>query len=291
VSGPATVLERLSRVTPLGIRFWDEVAHAVVSDGLIVDVYPAAQPQRRATAFPNASGTFVLPQLPGPRVPEEEFGAGDPTFWNGVRPRPFVVEVSDRRGYYQPFALDISLPLQGLAMPTFVMPASPPADVIPLFPTSSRPIPAGAAVVRADLRTPVAAAGGGTARGPAAWAVVEVQVGAAPPVRGIADRDGRVAVLLPYPEPMPSPARPTSPPYPTGTSLMEQEWPVRLTVFFEPALPTPDVPVLRRTLEQPLATAWVEDGGGARPLGDQVLRYGRELIVRSLIVTPAGSPP
>jgi hypothetical protein len=291
VIGATTVLERLSRVTPLGIRFWDDVAHAVVSDGLVVDVYPALQPQRRASAYPNRSGTFVLPRLPGPRVPEEEFGAGDGPFWNSVRPRPFVIEVSDRRGYYQPFTLDVSLPVQGLAMPPLVMPASPPSEVILLFPTSSRPIPAGAAVVRADLRTPVAAPGGRVDRGPASWALVEVQVATAPPVRGIADREGRVAVLLPYPEPTPSPARPTSPPYPTGTSLAEQEWPVRLTVFFEPSTPTPEVPALRRTLEQPPVTAWIEDGGGTRPLGDQVLRYGQELIVRSVVVASAGSPP
>ena len=118
-----------------------------------------------------------------------------------------------------------------------------------------------------------------------------MQVGTLPPVRGLADREGRAAVLLPYPEPTLAPARPASPPYPSGTSLGDQEWPVRLSVFFEPATPTPVIPNLRRTLEQLPAIASIEDASGARPLGDQVLRYGQELIVRSVVVTPAGSPP
>jgi hypothetical protein len=289
MSGAATVLERLGRVTPLGIRFWDEAMHAAVADGLAVSVYPAGHAQRRASARPNTLNTFVLPQLPGPRVPEEEFGEGDDGFWKQVHPRPFVIEVIDQRGDYQPFTLDISLPFRGLAVPPVVAVTSPPSEVVPLFPTASRPIPAGIAVARADLQTPVA--GSADRLRPASWAVMELQVGTLPPVRGLADREGRVAVLFPYPEPTPSPARPASPPYPTGTSLHDQEWPVRLTVFYEPETPTPDIPNLRRALDQLPAVAWIKDAGGTRLLGDQVLRYGQELIVRSVVVTPAGSPP
>jgi hypothetical protein len=287
MSGPATVLERLGRVTPLGIRFWDEAAHTNVSDGLVVTVYPSAEPRRRVDAFPNRVGTFVLTKLPGPRVLEEEFGEGDDAFWRQVHPRPFTIEVIDRRGFYQPFALDIGLPFKGPAVPADVVASSPPTEVVPLFPTAGRPVPEGIAVVRADLKTPLADG----SLGPASWAVLEVQVAALPPVRGVADREGRVAVLLAYPEPAPSPARPSSPPYPGGSSLRDQEWPVRLNVFFEPATPTPDIPNLRRVLEQLPALASVADGSGQRPLGDQVLRYGQELIVRSVVVMPAGSPP
>ncbi len=289
MSGPATVLERLGRVTPFGIRFWDDAAHKTVSEGLVVTVFPQAQPRLRVSAFVNRAGTFVLSQLPGPRVPEEEFGEGDDAFWRQVQPRPFVVEVIDQRGYYQPFTLDLALPFRGPAVAAHIVPASPPSEVVPLFPTASRPVPSGMTVVRAELRT--ALPGPERRLGPASWAVLEVQAGTEPPVRGIADREGRVAVLLPYPEPTPAPARPSSPPYPGGTSLADREWPVRLAVFFEPASPPSVIPDLRRTLEQLPAIASVEDAGGARPLGDQVLRYGQELIVRSVVVTPAGSPP
>lgn len=288
MSGPSTVLGRHGRVTPLGIRFWDEATQTAVSEGLVVTVFPPGHAERRATARPNGIGTFVLPHLPGPRVPEEEFGEGDEAFWSHVHPRPFIIEVVDRRSYYQPFTLGILLPARGRAVPGLIAPASPPAEVVPLFPTVGRPIPAGIAVVRADLQTPIGDAG---RLGPAPWAMLEVQVGSTPPVRGIADRSGRVAVLLPYPEPTAGPARPSSPPYPGGISLHEQEWPLRLSVFFEPVTPTPQAPDLQRTLEQLPAMAWVQDAGGMQPLGHQVLRYGQELIVRSVVVTPAGSPP
>ena len=289
MNGLATVLERLGRVTPLGIRFWDEAAHVAVSQGLKVTVFPSSQPLRRTSAFANRSGTFVLTQLPGPRVVEEEFGEGDAAFWSQVHPRPFVLEVKDDRGYYQPFAIDVLLPFKGPAVPDGIAPGSPPTQVVPLFPTAARPVPAGIAVVRADLQTPLP----GTPRrlGPASWAVMEVQVATLPPVRGVADREGRVAVLLPYPEPTPTPARPSSPPYPSGTLLLDQEWPVRISVFYEPETPAPVIPNLRRTLEQLPAMVSIEDTGGTRPLGDQVMQYGQDLIVRSVVVTPAGSPP
>lgn len=291
MSGPDTVLERLARVTPLGVRFWDEATHAAIAEGLMVSVYPSGEPLRRTSARPNSINTFVLPQLPGPRIVEEEFGEGDDEFWKQVHPRPFVIEVIDQRGSYQPFVMTVSLPFRGHAVPPFVATGSPPSEVVPLFPTASRPIPAGIAVVRADLQTPLPPRPGEPRRlRPASWAVLEAQVGTLPPVRGVADREGRVAVLFPYPEPRPSPARPASPPYPGGTSLQEQKWPVRLTVFYEPETPTPDIPDLRRTLDQLPAVASIEDGG-TRPLGDEELRYGQELIVRSVVVTPAGSPP
>ena len=58
MSGPTTLLERHSRVTPLGVRFWDDAAHVAVAQ-LAVEVYSAGDPQRRATARPNRTGTFV----------------------------------------------------------------------------------------------------------------------------------------------------------------------------------------------------------------------------------------
>jgi hypothetical protein len=266
MSAPGRVLERHGRVTPLGIRFWDEAINAAVSEGLEVSVYPAQDAgypspdaQRRAAARPNTIAVFVLPHVPGPRVPEEEFGLGDDAFWSGVEPRPFIIEVQDRRRYYQPFTLDVKLPFRGLAVPAFVPPTSPPSEVVALFPTANRPVPAGIAVVRSELYTPVP--GREDELQPASWAMLEVQVDTMPPVRGLADREGRVAILLPYPEPAPPRARPASPPYPAATPLHAQTWPVRLTAFYEPVTPAPDI------------------------------LYGKELIVRSVVITPAGSPP
>ena len=280
MSGPTTILERHSRVTPLGVCFWDDAVHAPVAQ-LTVEVYPAGDPQRRATARPNRIGTFVLPRLPGARDLDFEFGSGDPDFWASVATRPYVIEVTDPYGDYQPFFFEQRLPVRGLAVPPCLPVTSPPSAVIPLFPTASRRVPAGMTVVRAELRT---------ASGAAAWAVLEVQVGAATPVRGVADRDGRVAVILPYPEPVASPARPSSPPYPSGASLHDQRWPVSLSVFFEPPSPIPAMPDLCRTVHQAPAFAWT-DAASTRPLGDDELRYGHELVVGTVFVTPAVSPP
>jgi hypothetical protein len=287
MSGATVIIERLARLTPLGIRFWDEAAHAVVTDGLVVEVYPRGEPLRRVAARPNRIGTFVGPSLPGARDVPMEFGDGSDEFWRQVQVRPYVIEVRDTRGQYQPFRLELSLPARGPAVPACLPPTSPPTEVVPLFPTAARSVPAGMAVVRADLQTPVAGRGG---PGPASWAVLEVQVGTMPPVRGIADREGRVAVIVPYPEPVPGPARPASPPFAAGASLRAQEWPVRLDLFYEPEHPAPDLPELCRALAQAPAFAW-SDPAGTHPLGRHVLRYGEELIVRSVLVTPAASPP
>ena len=284
MSSPATVLERLSRVTPFGIRFWEAATHQPVVSGLAVDVYPVADPQRRVRAFVNRVGTFYISRLPGPRDPDFDFGSGDPDFWARVYASPrasYVIEVTDTFGNYQPFRFTQALPARGHVTPSCVASASPPSEFVPVFPTASRRVPAGMAVVRADVNTPA---------GPASWAVIEVQVGSAPPVRGLADREGRAAVIVPYPEPLASPARPASPPFAPGASLRDQQWPVRISVFYEPEQPAPRIPELCRTLAQAPAFAWT-DAAATRPLGDQVLRYGEELIVRGLVVTAATSPP
>ena len=287
MSPQTIVLQQITRVTPLGIKFWDDATASVISDGLVVEVYPRGDPERRVAARPNRIGIFVLPRLPGPRDPAFEFGAGDRAFWQRVQPRPHVIEVIDRNGFFQPFTVEQPLPVRGLAMPPCLPPASPPVDAVPLFSTSSRPVPTGMAVLRADLMARVP---GQTDPAPASWAVVEVHVAGQTPVRGLADREGRVAVIFPYPEPTPSPARPMSPPFPSGQSLWDQEWPVRIDVFYDPVVPAPLVPDLCRTLNQGPAMVW-SDASASTPLPDQPLRYGQELIVRNPFVTTAGSPP
>jgi hypothetical protein len=79
---------------------------------------------------------------------------------------------------------------------------------------------------------------------------------------------------------------------------VDQEWSVALDAFFEPLSPVPTIPDLCRTLTQTPATLWA-DALQLHPLGEQTLRYGRELMVRSegaddrsvVIITPSASPP
>jgi len=114
MSSPTTTLERQSRVTPFGVKFWDAAVRRPVVSGLSVAVYPVGDPQRRVSAFVNRVGTFFLPRLPGPRDPEFDFGSGDPDFWARVYASPratYAIEVVDTLGQYQPFRFTEPLPI------------------------------------------------------------------------------------------------------------------------------------------------------------------------------------
>src|SRR5216684_5469045 len=104
---------------------------------------------------------------------------------------------------------------------------SPPdiVGVVPLFSAPNRITAGGLARVSADLWDSEAGR-------PAAWAVLEVWAGGAPAYRGVADQDGRVAVLFAYPEP---PLHAASPPPGGSRALSHQTWPLTLTVRYAPA--------------------------------------------------------
>jgi hypothetical protein len=141
------------------------------------------------------------------------------------------------------------------------------------------------AVIRAELRARVPQPDGSTATAAAAWAVLAASVAGQPTMRGIADREGRVAILTPYPEPVTTSARLSSPPLGSGTGLWDQEWPVRLEAFYQPQAVAPAVPDLCRTLAQPFTPLWA-DVEATRPVSSLALQYGRELIVPVLVVGP-----
>jgi hypothetical protein len=293
--GPLRLLwpDRVTLVAPLGVRFWDSVSESAVGDGLIAHASPADDPRRHTRSFTNPGGIHVFRDLPGLRAFEN--GAGDARFWGEHTPRlEFIVEVEDARGRFQPFSFRVRLPVRQLLQwdDHSSGPPSRPTAGVPLFSTPSRGVPAGCAVIRAELWNERAGA-------PAAWAILEAVLPAGPPVRGLADREGRVAVIFPYPEPpgetFASP--PGSPPRGTGTSLFSQTWDVELRAFYAGSRVVPVMPDLHEALMQPEATLW-SDSTRTRPLGTQVLQFARELIVRSagadngrLLVTPIGSPP
>jgi hypothetical protein len=284
---PDVVLDRVTRVTPFGIRFWDRVTDRIIADGLAVDVCPKGEPERPLRARANAIGTFVLPRLPGARDIAIEDGAGDAAFWQTVQTRPYVIDVTDCYGRFQPFTIEQPLPARGLAMPPCLPPASPPIEAVPIFSTPARVVPDGMTVVRTELM--VLKPGRGELV-PASWAVLEVHVAGQAPARGIADRQGRVAVIVPYPELAARPMRAASPPNASSQPLWEQEWTVRLAAFYDAVAPPPIAPDLCRTLAQRAAPLW-SDVQASRPLPTQVLRYGEELIVRNAFITTVGSMP
>jgi hypothetical protein len=264
-----------TRTALLGVRLWDRVGGRAVSADLdVVDVATGAR------TIPNASGVFVLHDRPG--LHDSAFGAGDDDFWSAPPATANAIfEVRDRGRRFVPFRFDADLPARGLFADDFGMhPTAPdhPTAAVPLFSAPSRPTPPGFAAVRAQLWD-------ADADGPAAGAVLEVAVAGIPAYRGIADAEGRTAVLLPYPEPDPSTG---SPPH-ASRALSSLSWPLTLSARYAPGADATQPPDLHAVLAQPAATLLAAPG---TPFGAQTLSFGRELVLRSngrsvLLLQPA----
>lgn len=304
-------------VAPLGMRFCDLTSGTLIGDGLDVQVYASGNPATKVPAVANRRGVYVVHHAPGLR--DLESGEGNEAFWQNLTARNFVIEVNDNQRRFQPFQFTASLPVKGVYKwigPLVGSPlSSPPApsESIPLYSSPVRSVPAGMAVVRADLWD---AAGDK----PASWAVLEATLNDQIIARGIADAQGRIALIFPYPAPRPfaissPPASPiASPPAANSLPLTEQVWPIRLRALYTPERPPasppnpfptkPELPELRFTLSQPEATIWA-DAAISEPLFEASLQYGHELVLQSqaatsppsqarqsvLFITPAVSPP
>ena len=288
-----TFLERVRGVGPLGVRFWDAVTGAVVGAGLVVEVYPKAEPTRRFKAVVSGSGVFSVRGLPG--LGTYETGGAAP-----VPPKPFVVEVTDPGGRFVPFAMPVDVPaglLQwqapGPAAALYALEPDAGAPMVPLFSAPGRPVPTGMAVVRAQLvRADRPAPTDPVKQVPAAWAVLELTLPDGARVRGLADERGRVAVVFPYPEvpdavvdPPPAPGDPDPPP-PTPVRAGDRTWTVRAKVYFAPTDPVPARPDLTTALGQPAARVQRTEGTATEALQEE-LRFGADLILGT---RPAADP-
>jgi hypothetical protein len=310
-------LERLTPVAPLGLRFCDFTSGALVGDGLDVQAYPCGNPTTKTSASANRKGIYVLHHAPG--LLDLEHEAGDQNFWNKPPPtRDFVIEVNDIERRFQSFQFVTSLPAKGI-FKWIGVPDSPPAacEDIPLYSSPVRSVPAGMAVLRADLWDE-------SRHAAASWAVLEGSLNGRIIARGIADEHGRIALIFPYPAPkafaissppgslLGSPLG--SPPVASGLPLTEQVWSIQLRALYTPNRPIAsppnlfntksELPELRFTLSQPEATIWA-DADRTEPLLEASLHYGQELVLKSeappsppsqlrqsvLFITPAGSPP
>jgi hypothetical protein len=278
------VYDRITRVAPLGVRFWDTATDTPVRAGLQVTVYPIDDPRLRVFAAPNPSGVHVLHDAPG--LSRSARGAGDKGFW--VHPpeaRHYRCEVTDPERRFHPVAFEARLPAQGLFAPDCT-PLSPPssARVVYLFSTPTRSVPGSMAVIRTELVSVVTGAS-------AAWAVLSVEHRGVELGRGVADREGKAMVVFPFPEPERRPrlSPPDTPPPEDSGFLMK--WSVRLRAFHEPRLAAAVIPDYCALLSQPEALL-LEDRSPPLGLEEATVALARESILVSrggshLFVAPA----
>lgn len=274
--------ERVSLTCPLGLRFLDVALGAFVAAdvaGLRVVASPVDAPQRETTGVVTPSGVFAFHGLPGFR--EFENSAADDR-WDSAPPRrDFRIEVRDGLGRFLPCNFTVSAPEKGVAV--FAEAGSPPwieAGAAPLFSAPARTPPPGLAVVRAELRELASGL-------PAAWAFMEAtysSAGLTRTARGLADEQGRVALMFAYPEGQRR-AFALSPPA-GSRGLSQQEWIIQFTVFYESADDPEKAAEYGRRLSQPEVLAW---GGPSplAPLGEESLRFGRELNLGIIDLAPA----
>lgn len=280
-----TTMDVVTRVGPLGLRFWDAVRSDVVREGLRVRAWPEHRPMQLQTARVNRSGVWSFVSLPG--LTAFESGSGDASYWNAVengtdprlRPRhSFVIEVVDTAGRFLPLRLRLALPVRGLSawpplgLATGEVDLEAPADAVPLFSAPQRAT-AEMAVVRAELVDAVSGA-------PARDALVEALRDGVLVGRGLSDEKGRAVVVFSYPEPdYPIVGGPVgSPPQGHANSwawdlVLRVRWRATPEATFEP-------PLLTSLLANPLVTA-LGTRSPETPLGLQTLRYGDELLVHT----------
>src|SRR6059036_1020701 len=103
------ILDRISRVAPFGVQFWDGVTNTVIRDGLQVSLYPRSDPRLRVNATPNRSGVHELHS--GPGLGLAGWGEGDDRYWAAPpETADYRCEVRDAERRFHSVAFDVRLP-------------------------------------------------------------------------------------------------------------------------------------------------------------------------------------
>ncbi|EXI67907.1 MAG: hypothetical protein AW08_01511 [Candidatus Accumulibacter adjunctus] len=243
--------DRITRVALFGARFLDTATGAPVAEGLRVSLFPTGRPEARADAFVTRGGMFARERIPGfgtldfgngvEIVPD--LGAGDKTYWEkaAAADRPYVVEVRDRLNRFLPVSFRTTIPTPG----PFGTggPGSGLPEARKLFSAPARLAPPSTAVLRAELREPKSA--DYPDGRPLKHALFIVECGGKPAGTGIADGDGRAAVMFSYPEP---------PPTSRGAARNKFCWPISVKVYHARlAAPAADRPSKLPDIEDLLA--------------------------------------
>ncbi len=256
------LFEQFSFVAPLGLRFWDPIAGSLVNSDLQVVATSPANPANPVTATVNSRGVYGFVHLPGLR--QLESGSGDQDYWShlpAAAKRDFLITVTDSTGRFQPLKLTVTAPIKGLFALTCAgstIAADWPASTVPLFSASTRPTPAGMAVIRSEVQT--------AAKTPAAWAIVEALWENNVIGRGLTDARGRLALLFPYPRPALN----------TLVALVKQRWDIQLRMYHAPILGAATLPDLCTVLQQPLLTPAL----APIPTTPVTITFGQESVLK-----------
>jgi hypothetical protein len=281
------IIDEFTRVAPFGVCFHDSATGLRINDGLEVTVCPALAGvlNKKQFALPNRSGVYVLQRI---ALPENfSYGSGDAIFWRNNPPqKTHTVKVFDIESRFVPFQFTAVLPVQGLYKWESIPPGSPNRTSlsVPLYSSATRKVAGGTSVVRAQLVEIDDA--------PASWAVLEAYFSGELVARGIADREGKVALIFPSLPPQTHPF--ASPPEnATRVALGEQKWVLNFIVKYQPDIfqnsPPSQiqndvfeqvVPDLRLALAQAEGSLW-NDRTKTDVFDSAILEFGKELILRS----------
>jgi len=242
---------------------------------------------------------------------------GHPEFTDLLPPRRrFTVEVRDERRHFLPLKFAAELPCKGVFRWRTTVPRAPldlpdNSQGVPLYSSILRPAPPGMAVLRAELyEAPRPGSTDAAIPKPAAWAMLQARSGGRLLGRGIADEQGRIALIFAYPAPQSSISSSSSSPageFRRSRPFLQQGWPIQLQAFYEPnALSSPpassppqpsgftregepNIPNLTDILEQPSINLFL-DAAQTEPLTEVTLMYGPKVFVAPLS-SPVSSPP
>ncbi len=288
-----TWLETVSLKNLFGIRFWDPALDSQIGEGLRVVLYPQENTRKKTLAYRTRSNVYTFSSIPGmilhETVADEELASPSAT-------KNFIVEVNDLRNRYNSAAFSVELPLPYNGIFLVDDDSASPSDAprgFNLYSSINRLPASQFTFLRGELINR-------STEEPAAHALIQVENEQRFSWYGLADENGKFAVMLPYP--LLDISFGSSPPTSDGVRLFERTWTVSVSVMYEPLslieLPGTDLPEYSSILSQGQAFIYTEspetDVGEVNELQAELV-YGRDLVIKTagyseLYVSPSGSP-
>ncbi len=219
-------VESVSKKTLLGIRFWDPALDAQIQDGLRVTLTPIENLRQVNTAFRTKSGVYAFNNVPGMHL--YEAFASEAEEVSPPETKRFILDVVDSRRQFSAVSLlvDLPLPYDGLFLvdDNAGSPSTAPKG-FNLYSSINRTASAQHTFVRGELIDRISDE-------PAAHALVRVQTEDEFSWYGLADAEGKFAIMMPYP--LISSSFGSSPPTTDGTRLFQRTWDIDVAVMYEP---------------------------------------------------------